>query len=75
MKSEMTTVVKRQKLLEILLPFHLEVIEKHGFKEDQGYLQMQRALLDHFHDGFIAKQSRYAQRVVFLRAGLLDDKK
>lgn len=72
---EVTPVVRRQKLLEILLPLHLDVLEKHGFKGDRGYLQMQRGLMDHFHDSFIAEQSKQAQRVVFARAGLLENEK
>lgn len=65
-------VTIRQKLLEILIPLHMKVIIKYGFEGDNGYVLMQKALMDYFHDPFIAKQSAYAQEVVFRRAGLID---
>jgi 8-oxo-dGTP diphosphatase len=68
-------VTVRQKLLELLIPLHMAVIVKYGFEGDNGYVLMQKALMDHFHDPFIIKQSAYAQETVFRRAGLIDEKK
>ena len=44
---------KRKPLLNILLPLHLSVMEKHDFYGEQGYVQAQKALMDYYYDPFI----------------------
>lgn len=64
-------IEKRQKLLEILVPLHMSVMEKHGYSGEEGYIQAQRALMDFFHDPLIVEHATRAQFIVFKKAKLL----
>jgi len=63
--SDADIVRKRKELLTLLLPVHMSVMESFGFEGEQGYLQAQRALMDHMADPEIQRKSLEAQRVVF----------
>jgi hypothetical protein len=62
---------KRQALLSVLLPLHMSIMAKHGFEGEQGYVQAQKALMDHLHDPEIMQKSLQAQEILFRRAGVL----
>lgn len=64
-------LLRRQKLLEILMPLHMSVMETHGFIGDEGYIQAQRALMDYYHDSLIMECVTRAQMVLFKRANLI----
>lgn len=64
-------IQRRQALLNILIPLHMRVMEKHGYIGDAGYVQAQRALMDFYHDPEISSIVNQAQTIVFKRAQLL----
>lgn len=64
-------VEKRKALLTELFPLHMSIMEKYGFAGEKGYIQAQRAFIDHYFDPQILECVNRAQRVVFQRAGLL----
>ena len=68
--EELSTLEKRKRLLDILLPVHKLVMEEHGFLGEDGYILAQRALLDYYYDPFIMQMSTQAQKVIFERAKL-----
>lgn len=69
--QEIPPIERRKRLLSLLLPRLMQVMERHGFEGGEGYLLAQRALAEFHHDKEIGKRSQAAQRVLFQRAGLL----
>jgi hypothetical protein len=63
-------IERRQAILTVLFPLHLSVMAKHGFPGEEGYIQAQRALMDHYSDPIIAQSAARAQAVVFHRSRL-----
>lgn len=70
--GEETLTQRRQKLLEVIFPLHMRVMEKHGFEGDDGYIKAQRAIMEHYYDPQIMEMAAKAQNVVFKRAKLKD---
>lgn len=68
---EVQQEIKRQALLQVLLPLHMSVIEKHGFMGEEGYVQAQRALMDFYHVPELMEGANLAQKVIFQRAGVM----
>lgn len=68
--EELSMVDKRKHLLEIIFPLHMQIMEKHGFIGDTGYVEAQRAIMDFYYDPMIMKKAIKAQHTVFQRAGL-----
>jgi hypothetical protein len=64
-------IERRQAVMTVLFPLHLSVMAKHGFPGEEGYIQAQRALMDHYSDPIIAQSASRAQAVVFRRARLI----
>lgn len=69
--ADASMLQRRQKLLMVLMPLHMSVMEAHGFIGEEGYIQAQRALMDFYHDPIILEQVSRAQGILFKRAGLL----
>lgn len=64
-------IERRTALLTELFPLHMSIMEKYGFAGEKGYIQAQRAFIDHYFDPQILECVSHAQRVVFQRARLL----
>ncbi|MBS0290460.1 MAG: hypothetical protein JSS07_10570 [Proteobacteria bacterium] len=62
---------KRQALIGLILPLQLTIMDKHGFAGEEGYVHVQRALLDYLHDPEIIENATKAQITIFNRAGAL----
>lgn len=64
---------RRKQVLTILLPLHMSVLEKYGFKGEEGYIAAQGALMDHYFsfDDEIRRKINDAQEEVFHHAGLV----
>lgn len=60
-------IERRQAVLTVLFPLHLSVMAKQGFPGEEGYIQAQRALMDHYSDPVIAQSASRAQALVFHR--------
>lgn len=69
--DDASLLLKRQKLLTVLMPLHMSVMQEHGFEGEEGYIQAQRALMDYYHDPLIMAGVSRAQTVLFKRAGLI----
>lgn len=65
-----TIVDRRKAILAELFPLHLSVMSLYGFKGEEGYIQAQRALMDHYSDPLIMQSAMRAQAIVFRRAKL-----
>ncbi len=63
-------VAKRARVLELMIPMQMKVIERFGFKGDEGYILFQRTLADHAHRPEVSARSRQVQTKLFSRAGL-----
>lgn len=63
-------VQRRQRLLPLLIPQHMAVMKQFGFEGDTGYVQAQKALMDHLTDAQVANVVMSATRTLFQRAGL-----
>eukprot|EP00294_Goniomonas_avonlea_P003873 CAMPEP_0114547306 /NCGR_PEP_ID=MMETSP0114-20121206/4395_1 /TAXON_ID=31324 /ORGANISM="Goniomonas sp, Strain m" /LENGTH=261 /DNA_ID=CAMNT_0001731855 /DNA_START=1 /DNA_END=786 /DNA_ORIENTATION=- len=68
--SDASTTAKRQHLLTILLPLHMEVLGKHGYPGEAGYVQAQLALMEHMNDQPVIMSVMAATTAVFNRAGI-----
>ncbi|MGD9591614.1 MAG: hypothetical protein AB7V32_03745 [Candidatus Berkiella sp.] len=67
----MQIIEKRQALLSILIPMQMNVMARHGFNGEQGYIQAQKALMDYMHDPNMIEMATKAQIQLFTRAGLM----
>ncbi len=67
---KMPLINKRKLLLAIIFPVHLKILADHGFDGDLGYIEAQRAILDHYYDPVIIESAIKAQETVFKRAEL-----
>lgn len=70
-KEDTSLIEKRKRILELLTPLHQNVMEKYGFTGDDGYIQAQRALMEHYHDPIITQKASEGQIAVFKRARLI----
>ena len=61
----------QERILLKLLPLQMEVYGMHGFHGDEGYIQMQAALLNHHGDQDIMYNTAVATTNLFRRAGLM----
>lgn len=64
-------IEKRQRLLDVLLPAQMEVMERYGFPGEEGYIQAQRAMMDYFFDPVVIEEAQRAQDTIFKRAKLM----
>ncbi|WP_420421970.1 protein C10 [Simkania sp.] len=69
--QEGSMLERRQRLLDVLLPVQMEVMERYGFPGEEGYIQAQRAMMDYFFDPVVIKQAQRAQDTIFKRAKLM----
>lgn len=67
----MPILEKRQHLLALLIPMQMNVMSKHGFTGEQGYVQAQKALMEHLHEPQMIELASKAQVTLFSRAGLM----
>ncbi len=68
---KMQVLEKRQALLSILIPMQMNVMARHGFAGEQGYVQAQKALMDYMHEPKMIEMASKAQMALFTRAGLM----
>jgi hypothetical protein len=69
--KEGTMLERRQRLLDVLIPAQMKIMERYGFSGEEGYIQAQRALLDYFFDPVVTRQFQRAQDLIFKRANLM----
>lgn len=67
----MQVLEKRQALLSILIPMQMNVMARHGFVGEQGYVQAQKALMDYMHEPKMIEMASKAQMALFTRAGIM----
>ncbi len=67
----MPLMEKRQAILSLLIPVQLNVMTKHGFPGEQGYVQAQKALMEHMHEPQMIEMATKAQMTLFTRAKLM----
>lgn len=63
---------RRNKLVALTTPLHMEIFKKHGFTGEEGYIQMQRALMDHYHVPRLVQMAAHSQLILFRKAGLFN---
>ena len=68
---KMPVLEKRQALLSILIPMQMNIMAKHGFAGEQGYVQAQKSLMDYMHEPKMIEMASKAQVALFSRAGLM----
>jgi hypothetical protein len=69
--ADASMLLRRQKLLTVLMPLQMAVMQEHGFAGEEGYIQAQRALMDYYHDPLIMERVVPAQMMLFKRADLI----
>ncbi|CCB89964.1 protein C10 [Simkania negevensis] len=69
--QEGSMLERRQRLLDVLLPVQMEVMERYGFPGEEGYVQAQRAMMDFFFDPVVIEAAQRAQDTIFKRAKLM----
>ena len=69
--KEGSMIEKRQRLLDVLLPVQMKVMERYGFVGEAGYIQAQRAMMDYFFDPEVVAEAQRAQDTIFKRAKLM----
>lgn len=68
---KMQVLEKRQALLSLLIPMQMQVMGRHGFEGEKGYVQAQKALMDHMHEPQMIEMATKAQITLFNRAKLM----
>ena len=69
--SNASMIERRQKLLDILLPLQISIMEKHGFTGEYGYVHAQKSIAEFYYDPIIMEKAEQVQSVIFRRAKLL----
>jgi len=69
--KEGSMIERRQRLLDVLLPVQMKVMERYGFMGEEGYVQAQRAMMDYFFDPVVVAEAQRAQDTIFKRAKLM----
>lgn len=66
-------LLQRHKLLlDIILPVQIKIIETYGMMGEEGYIQSQRAIMDHAFDPQIIADAQRAQNALFKHAKLIN---